>query len=75
MRKGGSQSNNSEHILCIYALQVKAGSIFDNIIVTDDFAAARKFAEDTWGKVKEGEKKMFDEVSAVSVEEYASSGG
>jgi calreticulin len=44
--------------------QVKAGSIFDNIIVTDDFAAARKFAEDTWGKVKEGEKKMFDEVSA-----------
>lgn len=57
-------------IIFVHALQVKAGSIFDNIIVTDDFAAARKFAEDTWGKLKEGEKKMFDEVSAVSVEEH-----
>jgi len=43
--------------------QVKSGSIFDNIIVTDDFAAAKKFAEDTWGKIKEAEKKMFDKVS------------
>lgn len=43
--------------------QVKAGSIFDNILLTDDFATAKKFAEDTWGKLKEGEKKMFDTVS------------
>jgi calreticulin len=39
--------------------QVKAGTIFDNIIVTDDIAEARKFAELT-NKTKEGEKKMFD---------------
>jgi calreticulin len=44
---------------------VKAGSIFDNILLTDDFATAKKFAEDTWGKLKEGEKKMFDTVSEV----------
>jgi calreticulin len=43
--------------------QVKAGSIFDNIIVADDFAAAKKFAEDTWSKLKEAEKKMFDSIS------------
>jgi len=43
--------------------QVKAGSIFDNIIVTDDFATAKKFAEETWGKLKDDEKKMFDKVS------------
>jgi hypothetical protein len=39
--------------------QVKAGSIFDNIMVTDDFAAAKKFAEDTWGKTKDAEKAMM----------------
>jgi calreticulin len=44
---------------------VKAGSIFDNIIVADDFAAAKKFAEDTWSKLKEAEKKMFDSISEV----------
>lgn len=43
--------------------QVKSGSIFDNIILTDDLATAKKFAEDTWGKLKEGEKSMFDKVS------------
>lgn len=52
--------------ICCLPAQVKAGSIFDNIIVTDDFAAAKKFAEDTWGKIKEAEKKMFDKVSEVS---------
>jgi len=39
--------------------QVKAGTIFDNIIVTDDMAEAEKFAELTKA-VQEGEKKMFD---------------
>lgn len=47
-------------------LQVKSGSVFDNILLTDDFAAARKFAEDTWAKLKEAEKSMFDKVSEVS---------
>jgi calreticulin len=44
--------------------QVKAGTIFDNILVTDDVAYAKKFAEDTWGKNKDGEKAMFDAVEA-----------
>jgi len=39
--------------------QVKSGTIFDNIIVTDDLAEARQFAELTQ-KTKEDEKKMFD---------------
>jgi len=39
--------------------QVKAGTIFDNVIVTDDVAEAKKFA-DLSNKTREGEKKMFD---------------
>lgn len=42
--------------------QVKSGSIFDNIIVTDDLEAAKSFAEETWGSIKDAEKKMFDEI-------------
>jgi calreticulin len=43
--------------------QVKAGTIFDNVLVTDDVAYAAKFAEDTWGKNKDAEKSMFDAVA------------
>ncbi|GIL91071.1 hypothetical protein Vretimale_9505 [Volvox reticuliferus] len=42
--------------------QVKAGSIFDNIIVTDDFETAKAFAEETWQKSKDAEKEMFDKI-------------
>ena len=42
--------------------QVKAGSIFDNIVVTDDAAYARAFAEKTWGASKAAEKEAFDKV-------------
>jgi len=42
--------------------QVKAGTIFDNILVTDDVEYAKKFAEDTWGKTKEPEKKMKEKM-------------
>jgi hypothetical protein len=34
-------------------VQVKAGSIFDNILITDDPDYAKSFAEETWGKKKE----------------------
>jgi len=44
--------------------QVKSGTIFDNFIVTDNFEEAKKFAEDTWGVSKDGEKKMKDEIDA-----------
>jgi hypothetical protein len=46
--------------------QVKAGTIFDNIMVTDSLDEAKKFAEDTWGKTKDGEKEMFDKIKEVS---------
>jgi len=37
--------------------QVKAGTIFDNILITDDIAEAEKWAEKTKA-TQEGEKKM-----------------
>jgi hypothetical protein len=43
--------------------QVKAGSIFDNIWLGDSLKEAKKFAEGTWGKLKDAEKKMFDKIS------------
>jgi calreticulin len=39
--------------------QVKSGTIFDNILVTDDASEASKWAEKT-AKTREEEKKMFD---------------
>jgi calreticulin len=38
--------------------QVKSGTIFDNVLVTDSFQEAKDFAEATWGATKEGERKM-----------------
>jgi calreticulin len=42
--------------------QVKAGSIFDNIIVTDSLEEAKAFADETFNQ--EAEKKAFDEQEA-----------
>merc|ERR1739844_52787 len=44
--------------------QVKAGTIFDDILVTDSLEEAQKFAQETFFKKKDGEKKMFDEEQA-----------
>jgi calreticulin len=44
--------------------QVKAGSIFDNILVTDDVEYAAKFAEETTLATIEGEKAMYDAAEA-----------
>jgi len=41
--------------------QVKSGTIFDNMIITDDPAEAKKQGEEFWAVTKEGEKKMKDE--------------
>ncbi|BFZ17017.1 hypothetical protein BsWGS_20056 [Bradybaena similaris] len=38
--------------------QVKSGTIFDNILITDDPDYAEKFGKETWGKTKDAEKKM-----------------
>lgn len=41
--------------------QVKSGTVFDNFFIGDSFEEAKKFAEDTWGVTKDGEKKMKEE--------------
>merc|ERR1711966_36043 len=38
--------------------QVKAGTIFDNILVTDDVDYAKAHGEKTWKAQKDGEKAM-----------------
>ena len=45
--------------LCLF-YQVKSGTIFDNVLVTDDEAHAEKVGEETWGATKDPEKKMKD---------------
>lgn len=40
--------------------QVKSGTIFDDIIITDSLEEAQKFGEETFFKKKDGEKEMFD---------------
>jgi len=49
--------------------QVKAGTIFDNVLVTDDAEYAKDFATKTWGAAKDAEKAMFDEIKKVEAEE------
>jgi calreticulin len=49
--------------------QVKAGSIFDNILITDDPDYAKSFAEETWGKNKEAEKEMFEKEDQKTAEQ------
>jgi len=52
--------------------QVKAGTIFDNLLVTDDIDYAKEFGDATWGRTKEDEKKMKekqDEESKKKLEE------
>ncbi|XP_064625094.1 calreticulin-like [Lineus longissimus] len=54
--------------------QVKSGTIFDNILITDDEAHAEQVGNDTWGKTKDGEKKMkeaIDEAERKKQEEEA----
>ncbi|XP_013397065.1 calreticulin-like [Lingula anatina] len=40
--------------------QVKSGTIFDNILITDDEDHAKKVGDELWGVTKEAEKKMKD---------------
>jgi len=41
--------------------QVKSGTIFDNVLITDDADYAKKVGDETWGKTKDPEKKMKDQ--------------
>ncbi|KAJ9178519.1 hypothetical protein P3X46_010397 [Hevea brasiliensis] len=45
--------------------QVKAGSIFDNILICDDPQYARQVVEDIWAKNREGEKEAFEEAEKI----------
>jgi len=40
--------------------QVKTGTLFDDILVTDSLEEAEAFAQETFFKKKDGEKKMYD---------------
>merc|ERR1712059_95664 len=54
--------------------QVKAGTIFDNMMITDDPAEAKKAGEDLWAVTKDAEKAMKDaqdEVERAKAEEEA----
>lgn len=48
--------------------QVKAGTIFDDIIVADSYAEAKEYADSTWGKKKGPEKAAFDAAEAAKAE-------
>lgn len=41
--------------------QVKTGTLFDDILVTDSLEEAEAFAQETFFKKKDAEKKMYDE--------------
>lgn len=41
--------------------QVKAGTIFDNILVTDSIAEAKEHSDETWAKTAKNEKVMKEE--------------
>jgi len=53
--------------------QVKSGTIFDDIIITDSLEEAQKFAEETFFKKKDGEKEMYEESKKKKEEEETSS--
>lgn len=40
-------------------MQVKAGSVFDNILICDDPEYARKAAEETWGANREVTSRKY----------------
>ena len=42
--------------------QVKSGTIFDNVLITDSEEYAEEFGSETWGETKGPEKKMKEEV-------------
>jgi len=44
--------------------QVKTGTLFDDIIITDSLEEAQKFAEETFFKKKDAEKEMYDKIKA-----------
>jgi calreticulin len=48
--------------------QVKSGTIFDNVFIGDDAAAAKEFAASTWGANHEAEKAMKTKLKEAEAE-------
>ncbi|KAM9796981.1 calreticulin-like isoform X1 [Syngnathus typhle] len=48
-------------VLGLELWQTKAGSIFDNFLITDNVQEAEEFAQQTWGLTRAAEKKMKEE--------------
>jgi len=51
--------------------QVKAGSIFDNFLITDDVEYAEKVRKETWGDLKDAEfkaKNVFETAESEAAE-------
>ncbi|KAK8921812.1 Calreticulin-1 [Platanthera zijinensis] len=49
--------------------QVRAGTLFDNILICDDPEYAKKVAEETWGEIKDAEKVAFEKTKKLKEEE------
>jgi len=49
--------------------QVKSGTIFNNIIITDSVKEAEDFLQETWGKNHSKEKEMFEEAEKKKKDE------
>ncbi|KAI5587156.1 hypothetical protein BDE02_05G012400 [Populus trichocarpa] len=49
--------------------QVKSGTLFDNVLVSDDPEYAKQLAEETWGKQKDAEKAAFEEAEKKKADE------
>jgi calreticulin len=52
--------------------QVTAGTLFDDILVTDSLEEAQKYAEETFFKKKEGEKAMYEKIQEEKRDEMVS---
>ena len=48
---------------------VNNGTIFDNVLVTDDLEYAKSFGASTWGKIKDGEKDAKEKYDNKDKEE------
>eukprot|EP00908_Phaeocystis_cordata_P014400 Transcript_25499.p1 GENE.Transcript_25499~~Transcript_25499.p1 ORF type:complete len:419 (-),score=278.55 Transcript_25499:887-2065(-) len=58
-------------ILAFEVWQVKSGTIFDSIIITDDEEEAKAYAETTFTSMQEAEKKAKDEADEAKKKEEA----
>jgi calreticulin len=55
--------------------QVKTGTLFDDIIITDSLEEAQKFGEETFFKKKDAEKEMHDKIKQEKRDAEAETSG